>query len=141
MQRQLMIDLTTRFQFDLQDEIRAHGVVVRGALVIAYQGTLNLELSKAMYELHKSGAEFKSRSWGASQQSALVKLDCIEPDVYFSYEAHNPLIQLADIVSSSVAWTLKNKELQFLKPRKVRSIYTIFRTRPIHFSGDQPRFL
>jgi hypothetical protein len=120
MQIQLINDLSVRFQFDLQDKRRKESIGYRGALVLAYPGTSNQLISKTLYELHKGGANFKSRNYLASASATKVKLDCLESAVYFSYEAHNPLLQLSDFVSSSVAWTLKRQDFQFFEKIRPR---------------------
>lgn len=55
-----------------------------------------------------------------SPDSIPIKLSHLEHSVYFSFESHNPLIQIADYVASSVAFALKGKNDKYfsiLKPR------------------------
>ncbi len=113
MQVQLMNDLAVRFQFELQERAKNTDPKCRGAIVLAYPGTSNVEISRNLYALHRGGGDFKSRNRYASESAKIVRLDKLEPAAYFSYEIHNPMLQLADVVCSCVSWTLKKREFHF----------------------------
>lgn len=115
MHKQLMNDLSVRLQFAIQDRIKETKNKYRGAFVLANTGTSNLEMSKEMLRLHREGASFKSQNWVAERSRRTIILDKLEPAIYFSYEAHNPLLQLADFVASCLAWTIKNQEFHYFK--------------------------
>ena len=112
---QLMNDLAIRFQFDLQEKAREERKVMQGALVLAFPGSSNMELSRAMHDLHRQGASFASRNWNSGRVPKVVKLTMLEPSLYFSYEPHNPILQLADIVSGCVSWSLKKREYHYFR--------------------------
>ena len=108
----LMNDLAVRFQFDLQDKQKIKGSVFRGAFIIA-TGNSNTVLSSSLINLHKKGAYFNTLNLQSQNKNQLVELKNIEHAPYFSFEEHNPLLQLADFVSGCISWSIKNDKHTF----------------------------
>ena len=101
-------DLSIRFQFFIQKK-NALREKYRGSMILAYPGGKEaLPFSKKYYDIRGKGATLYSKNWHSLNQSS-IKLDHLEASVYFSFERHNPLIQLADYIAGSVAFALRKK--------------------------------
>ena len=115
---QLVNDLSVRFQFFMQKQ--GLSGKYRGSMVLAYPGEKEaLPFSEKYYNIRRGKAVLHSKNLASPGQSS-VKLSHLEPSIYFSFERHNPLIQLADYVAGSVAFAIKrNKDIYFsiLRPR------------------------
>ena len=98
-------DLSTRFQFFMQSMSENHN----GSMVLAYPGDKEaLPFSEKYYNIRRTGATLYSKNYNSPNQSS-VKLDHLELSIYFSFERHNPFIQLADYVAGSVAFALRKE--------------------------------
>lgn len=104
---QLMNDLLIRFQFYIQEKNTDHKS--RGCVVLAFPGTKQtITVSKEYHELKHHNAALYSQNWHSPLQKP-INLNLLEQSIYFSYESHNPLIQLADFISGSISFALKKK--------------------------------
>ncbi len=110
---QLMNDLLIRFQFYIKQKNTDHNS--RGCIVLAFPGTKQTSVfSKKYHELKNHTATLHSKNWH-SPPKIPIELDLLEQSIYFSYEIHNPLIQLADFISGSISFALKNNDDKFFK--------------------------
>ena len=115
---QLINDLSIRFEFFISSKNTTNKH--HGSIILSYPGTREaLPFSNAYYEIQKNKAVLYSKNWHSSDHVP-IQLKHLEPSIYFSFEIHNPLIQMADYVAGSVASALKNKSDEFfsiIKPR------------------------
>ena len=115
---QLINDLSVRFEFFMSS--RQSPNKNRGSMILAYPGKEEaLPFSETYYNIRKKTATLHSRNWNSPSEKSVV-LSSLEPSIYFSFEFHNPLIQIADYVAGSVASALKGKSdsyFNMLKPR------------------------
>ena len=101
-------DLSIRFQFFMQKK-NVLKKKYRGSMILAYPGGKEtLPFSEKYYNIRRNGATLHSKNWHSPNQS-FVKLDHLETSIYFSFERHNPLVQMADYVTGSVAFALRKK--------------------------------
>jgi len=118
MASQLINDLSVRFEFFMSSK-RSSGSC-RGSMVLAYPGKEEvLPFSETYYNIRKETATLYSKNWSSPIKKP-VTLSLLEPSIYFSFETHNPLIQMADYVAGSVASAIKGKSdiyFNMLKPR------------------------
>ena len=117
MASQLINDLSVRFEFFIKSKKTPHKN--RGSIILSYPGEKEaLPFSKKYYDIRKNEATLHSKNWH-SPDAVPIKLSHLEHSVYFSFESHNPLIQIADYVAGSVAFALKGKNSEYfyiLKP-------------------------
>ena len=110
-------DLSIRFQFFMQNMLKEK---YRGSMILAYPGEKEaLPFSEKYYNIRRKGATLYSKNYNYPNQSS-VKLDHLQTSIYFSFERHNPFIQLADYVAGSVAFALRKKGDEYfsiLKPQ------------------------
>ena len=110
---QLINDLLIRFQFYIKQKNTDHNN--RGCIVFAFPGTKQTSIfSKKYHELKNHNATFYSKNW-LSPPKRPIELSLLEQSIYFSYEIHNPLIQLADFISGSISFALKNNDDKFFR--------------------------
>lgn len=118
MASQLINDLSVRFEFFMSE--RKSSGKHRGSMILAYPGKEEASpFSETYYNIRKETATLHSKSW-SSPSKRPVELSLLEPSIYFSFELHNPLIQIADYVAGSVAFAIKGKSdiyFNMLKPR------------------------
>lgn len=118
MASQLINDLSVRFEFFMKE--RKLDNKHRGSMILAYPGKREtFPFSEKYYEIRKKNAVLHSKNWSSPSEKP-VKLSLLEPSIYFSFESHNPLIQIADYVAGSVASAIKGKDDKYfnmLKPR------------------------
>ncbi len=118
MASQLINDLSVRFEFFMSKK-QLSGKH-RGSIVLAYPGKEEtFSFSETYYNIRKETATLHSKNW-SSQSKKAVALSLLELSIYFSFESHNPLIQIADYIAGSVASAIKGKNntyFNILKPR------------------------
>ena len=108
MASQLINDLSVRFEFFMSKK-QSSGKN-RGSIIVAYPGKEEaFPFSETYYNIRKDTATLHSKNWNSLSEKP-VKLSLLEPSIYFSFESHNPLIQLADYVAGSVASAIKGKD-------------------------------
>ena len=119
MASQLINDLSVRFEFFMSKKSSDKNKN-RGSIIVAYPGKEEaLPFSESYYNIRKNKATLHSKNWDSPGEKSVV-LSRLEPSIYFSFESHNPLIQLADYVAGSVASAIKGKNNMYfnsLKPR------------------------
>ena len=110
---QLMNDLLIRFQFYIKQKNSDYND--RGCIVLAFPGTKQTSIfSKKYHALKHHTAILHSKNY-CSPSTRPIELSLLEESIYFSYEIHNPLIQLADFISGSMSFALKNNDDKFFK--------------------------
>ena len=118
MASQLINDLSVRFEFFMskKQSSKKH----RGSIILAYPGKGEaFPFSEKYYNIRKETAILYSKNWNSPGRTSVV-LSLLEPSIYFSFESHNPLIQMADYVAGSVSSAIKGKSdtyFNILKPR------------------------
>ena len=117
MASQLINDLSVRFEFFMSK--KQSSIKHRGSIILAYPGKKEaLPFSETYYNIRKETATLHSKNWSSPSKKPVV-LSLLEPSIYFSFESHNPLIQIADYVAGSVASDVKGKNniyFNMLKP-------------------------
>ena len=118
MTSQLLNDLSVRFKFFISEKKSAGKH--RGSMVLAYPGKDEaFPFSEKYYNIRRKTATLHSKNWGSPSKKPIV-LSLLEPSIYFSFEPHNPLIQIADYVTGSVAFALKGKGDEYFSVLKHR---------------------
>ncbi len=119
---QLINDLSVRFEFFMENCLskRQSSDKYRGSMILAYPGKDEaFPFSETYYNIRRKTAVLHSKNWSSPSKKP-VALILLEPSIYFSFESHNPLIQMADYVAGSVASAVKGKNdiyFNMLKPR------------------------
>ncbi len=108
---QLINDLSTRLQFFLQEKSSGQNKA-RGCIVLAYPGPKEPRGFSEKY--------YKIRSNRASLQEKMVELKLLDYSLCFSFEADNPLMQIADYVVGSIACAIKEKDDTYFKVMRPR---------------------
>ena len=125
---QLIDDLSVRFNFFISE--RQSSDKNRGSIILAYPGTEEaLPFSTKYYDIRRETATLHSKNWTSPSKKPVV-LSLLEPSIYFSFEFHNPLMQMADYVAGSVASAIKGKNDIYFNMLRLR-----FRNREGNIKG------
>ncbi len=109
--------LLSRFQFFLT-EVGGNGTVIMGM-----PGDKKSKKFSNVFNKMKHGSiNITTQNW-FSPALLKVRLQSIEDSLYYCYEEHSTLMQVADFVVSSLCWTIERKNLNYysLISNKVRT--------------------